>query len=204
MLSLGNGKICFKFWRSYNLIKMAIKSETKEKIILLLASGVVLGLSRSPRNYFKVLKGAAKEWKEINRNKLVRIVREFYNDRLIDYKEDKDGSVKIILTKEGQKKALKFKLDEIEIKKSAKWDGEWRIVIFDIPERFKKAREALRMKLKDLGFLELQKSVLVLPYECEDEIDFIVEVFLIRPFVRFVRAKSFTNEEQLKIKFGLY
>ena len=204
MLSLGNGKICFKFWRSYNLIKMAIKSETKEKIILLLASGDVLGLSRSPRNYFKVLKGAAKEWKEINRNKLVRIVRELYNDRLIDYKEDKDGSVKIILTKEGQKKALKFKLDEMEIKKPAKWDGEWRIVIFDIPERFKKAREALRMKLKDLGFLELQKSVLVLPYECEDEIDFIVEVFLIRPFVRFVRVKSFTNEEQLKIKFGLY
>ena len=204
MLSLGNGKICFKFWRSYNLIKMAIRSETKEKIILLLASGVVLGLSRSPRNYFKVLKGAAKEWKEINRNKLVRIVREFYNDRLIDYKEDKDGSVKIILTKEGQKKALKFKLDEMEIKKPVKWDGEWRVVIFDIPERFKKAREALRMKLKDLGFLELQKSVLVLPYECEDEIDFIVEVFLIRPFVRFVRVKSFTNEEQLKIKFGLY
>ena len=60
------------------------------------------------------------------------------------------------------------------------------------------------MKLKDLGFSELQKSVLVLPYECEDEINFIVEVFLIRPFVRFVRVKSFTNEEQLKIKFGLY
>ena len=60
------------------------------------------------------------------------------------------------------------------------------------------------MKLKDLGFSELQKSVLVLPYECEDEINFIVEVFLIRPFVRFMRVKSFTNDEQLKIKFGLY
>ena len=76
-------------------------------------------------------------------------------------------------------------------------------MIFDIPERFKKAREALRMKLKELGFKELQKSVLILPYECEDEINFIVEVFQIRPFVRFIRAKSFTNEEQLKIKFNL-
>ena len=56
-------------------------------------------------------------------------------------------------------------------------DGEWRIVIFDIPEKFKKAREALRMKLKELGFLELQKSVFIFPYECEDEINFIVEVF---------------------------
>ena len=163
-----------------------------------------MGFSRSPRNYFKILKSAAKEWKKINRNKLVRIVREFYNDRLVDYEENKDGFVKIVLTKEGQKKALKFKLDEMEIKRPAKWDGEWRIVIFDIPEKFKKAREALRLKLKELGFLELQKSVLVLPYECEDEINFIVEVFLIRPFVRFIRAKSFTNEEQLKIKFGLY
>ena len=141
---------------------------------------------------------------KLNAKKLLRAVREFYNDRLVDYKEDKDGFVKIILTKEGEKKALKFKIDEMEIKKPAKWDGEWRIVIFDIPERFKKAREALRMKLKELGFLELQKSVLVLPYECEDEINFIVEVFLIRLFVRFVRAKSFINEEQLKIKFGLY
>ena len=68
----------------------------------------------------------------------------------------------------------------------------------------KKAREALRLKLKELGFKELQKSVLVFPYECEDEINFIMEIFLIRPFVRFIRAKSFTNEEQLKIKFVLY
>ena len=181
-----------------------MKSETKQKILILLLSGVAMGMARSPRGYFKIARNIPNEFREIERKKLLRAVREFYNDRLVDYKEDKDGFVKIILTKEGEKKALKFKIDEMEIKKPAKWDGEWRIVIFDIPERFKKAREALRMKLKELGFLELQKSVLVLPYECEDEINFIVEVFLIRPFVRFVRAKSFINEEQLKIKFGLY
>jgi len=181
-----------------------MKDSTKQKILLLLSSGVVLGLSRSPKNYFKVMKGLPSAWKEINKNRLYRVVREFYNDRLIDYKEDKDGFVKIILTKEGEKKALKFKIDEMEIKKPAKWDGEWRIVIFDIPERFKKAREALRKKIKDLGFVKLQESVFVFPYECEDEINFIVEVFLIRPFVRFMRVKSFTNEEQIKLKFGLF
>ena len=141
---------------------------------------------------------------EIEKRRLYSIVKEFYQKRLIDFKENKDGLVTIIITKEGEKKALKFKIDEMEIKKLAKWDGEWRIVIFDIPERFKKAREALRKKLKDLGFIKLQESVFVLPYECEDEINFIVEVFLIRPFVRFVRVKSFTNEEQIKIKFGLF
>jgi len=57
--------------------------------------------------------------------------------------------------------------------------------------------------LKDLKFIELQKSIFINPYECEDEIDFIVEFFQIRPCVRYLRAEYFTNEEQLKIKFGL-
>lgn len=182
---------------------MPISKLTKEKILLILSAGVALSLSRTPKQYFKIVKNFPKEWRNIEMKRLYRIVREFYNDRLIDYKEDEDGVVKIILTKEGQKKALKFKLDEIEIKKPAKWDGEWRIVIFDIPDRFKNAREAIRKKLRELGFLKLQESVFVLPYECEEEVDFIVEVFLIRPFVRFMRVQSFTNEEQIKIKFGL-
>ncbi|MBU3926112.1 CRISPR-associated endonuclease Cas2 [Patescibacteria group bacterium] len=183
---------------------MVIKSETKQKILLLLVAGVALGFSQSPKNYFKILDGVAKEWKEIERNKLVRAVREFHNERIIDYKENKDGIVEIILTKEGKKKALKYQIDKIEIKKPDKWDDKWRIVIFDIPEKKKKAREALRNKLKDLGFKELQKSVFVLPHECEDEIDFIVEIFEIRPCVRFLRVDSFTNDEQFKLKFRLF
>ena len=181
-----------------------MKETTKQKILLLLSSGVVLGLSRSPKNYFKIMKDLPSAWKEIDKNRLYRVVREFYNDRLVDFKEDKDGLAKIILTKEGEKKALKFKIDEMKIKKPTKWDDEWRVVIFDIPERFKKAREALRKKLKDLGFIKLQESVFVLPYECENEINFITEIFLIRPFVRFMRVKSFTNEEQIRLKFGLF
>jgi len=50
----------------------------------------------------------------------------------------------------------------------------------------------------------LQESVFIFPYECEDEINFITEVFLIRPFVKFVRVKSFTNEEKLRVNFGLF
>ena len=115
-----------------------------------------------------------------------------------------EGLAEIILTKDGEQKALRFKIDEIKIKKPPKWDGEWRMVIFDIPEKFKKAREALRNKLINLGFIKLQESVFVLPYECEDEINFIMEVFLIRLFVMFMRVKSFTNEEQMKLKFDLF
>ena len=181
-----------------------MKRDTKKKILLLLLAGLSLSLTKSPKGYFKILRNLPKEWKEIKRRRLKEIVKEFYNDRLVSFKENKEGLAEIILTKDGEKKALIFKIDEIEIKKPAKWDGEWRIVIFDIPERFKKAREALRNKLRELGFAKLQESVFIYPYECENEINFIVEVFLIRPFVRLIRAKHFTNEEQMKIGFDLF
>src|SRR3989339_1876799 len=181
-----------------------MRRATKQKILLLLLAGVSLSLIKSPKGYFKILRNLPKEWREIKRRRLNEIIKEFYNNRLVSFKENKEGLVEIVLTKDGEAKALRFKIDEIKIKKPVKWDGEWRIVIFDIPERFKKAREALRNKLEDIGFIKLQESVFVFPYKCEDEIDFIVEVFQIRPFVRFVRAKSFTNEEQLKIKFGVF
>lgn len=180
-----------------------MKRDTKQKILLLLLAGVSLSLSRTPKGYFKILRNLPKEWKDIKRRRLNEIVKEFYNNRLVYFKENKEGLAEIVLTKDGENKALIFKIDEMEIKKPARWDGEWRVVIFDIPDRFKKAREALRKKLKYLGFIKLQESVFVLPYECEDEINFIVEVFLIRPFVRFMRVKSFTNEEQIIVKFGL-
>ena len=51
------------------------------------------------------------------------------------------------------------------------------MVIFDIPEKKKKAREALRQKLKDLNMVKLQDSIWVTPYPCEDEIAFIKSIF---------------------------
>src|SRR3989344_1553229 len=99
--------------KKINLMKKA----TKQKILLLLSAGAVLSLSRSPKKYFKNFGKFPSAWKKIDKNRLYRAVREFYNERLIDFKENKDGLVTIIITKEGEKKALKFKIEEMEIKK---------------------------------------------------------------------------------------
>ncbi|MBI2024232.1 CRISPR-associated endonuclease Cas2 [Candidatus Giovannonibacteria bacterium] len=162
-----------------------------------------MGLTRSPKQYFRIAKNIPKKWKEINRHELYRAVREFKNQRLIDFLERDDGTIQIIISEKGKRRALKYKLDEVEIKTPSKWDKKWRIVIFDIPEKRKKAREALRLKLRELGFKELQKSVFVHPYECRDEISFITEVFELRPYIRMILSDSITNDEELKLYFGL-
>lgn len=58
------------------------------------------------------------------------------------------------LTIAGQKWVAKNK-DEEDIK----WDGLWRIVIFDIPEKHRRVRNILRRRLKEWGFKVWQKSV---------------------------------------------
>jgi CRISPR-associated endonuclease Cas2 len=109
----------------------------------------------------------------------------------------------MILTDNGKKKALTYNIDAMKIKKPTKWDGKWRMVLFDIPEKHKKAREAFREALKDLEFHEFQKSVFIHPYECQNELDYIIELFQLRPYVRTVTATKLDNELHIKKVFEL-
>ncbi len=175
----------------------------KKKILLLLLAGISLGLTKRPDYQWKIIKETSKEWEKINKERLKEIIKEFYQEKLVEYREKPDESIEIVLTEKGKIKALEGKIDELEVKTPKTWDKLWRVVIFDIPEKKKKARDALRRKLKELGFLEFQKSVFIFPYECKDEIEFIVEVFEIRKYVRYLIVKEITNEEELLLKFKL-
>ena len=57
--------------------------------------------------------------------------------------------------------------------------------------------------LKNIGFLQFQKSVFIHPYECKDEVNFIVEIFDLAPYVRFLRVKNIDIEFDLRNKFRL-
>ena len=174
-----------------------------KKILLLLSAGLALSLTRRPDTYFRIIKSTAKEWRKINERSLREAIRKLYGSKIIDYRENKDGTVKLVLTGAGQKKALVYNLDKIEIKKPAQWDKLWRLVIFDIPENKKKGRMALALKLKEIGFYPMQKSVFIHPYECKNEIDFIVEIFDLAPYVRFLRVKDIDIELDLRSRFRL-
>ncbi|MBI2100826.1 MAG: CRISPR-associated endonuclease Cas2 [Candidatus Vogelbacteria bacterium] len=183
--------------------KQTITSPTKQKVLLLLAAGAIIGLSSSPAMPKRVFRMVKRAWRDIDRQYLYRIISEFYHDRLVDYQEKKDGTIDIVLTEAGRKKTISFKVDSMTINKPKQWDKKWRIVFFDIPERKKAARHALRHKLKELGFKNLQRSVFVCPYPCEDEINFIVEFFEVRPYVRYSEVTKLTNDADLKLYFEL-
>jgi len=130
-------------------------------------------------------------------------VNEFYQKRLIRWDEGEDGTVIITISKNGRREALKYNIDEIKLPNPKAWDNIWRVVFFDIPERKRQARDALRSKLIELGFSEFQKSVFIYPFACEKEIDFIVEFFHVRAHVRYAEVTNLTNQEEIMLRFGL-
>lgn len=175
----------------------------QRKLLLLILGSLSIGLSYDPHQQFWILKQMKREWNRINRGALQRAVKSLYSSKLIDMKDGDDGLVKMILTENGKQRALEYKIDEMVIKAPRIWDQKWRIVVFDIPEKYKKKREAMRQHLKRFGFYKLQKSVFVLPYECCDEIDFLIEFYDIRSYVRQILAEKIDNELHLKEIFKI-
>ena len=177
-------------------------SNVKQKILLLLLAGISFGYSYTPQRQWRILKEVSREWKKLNEKMLRNEIRKLYQSKLIKKKENPDDSHALLLTEKGKMKALTYHFQKMKIERK-NWDGKWRVVIFDIPERIRERRDALREKLKHLGFYELQKSVFVFPYECRDEIEFVIEVFNLRKYARFGVLESIDNELHLKKIFEL-
>ena len=176
---------------------------TQKKILFLLQAGLALGLTHSPRKRAWIWKQIPRELEKINRQALKRAIHSLYSSRLIKEEEDKDGSTTFVLGDQGKERVLKFNIEKIKIKRRKKWDKKWRMVMFDVPEKQKRLREAIRDRFQSMGLLEFQKSVFVSPFPCMDEVEFILEFFNARRYVRFVLAEEIDNELHLKQKFKI-
>jgi DNA-binding transcriptional regulator PaaX len=182
------------------------KGQLAKEILLMIAAGVIIPaafvMPGTPIALRPLLRVLSKKCGAKRSEGFIKSLSYLKRDRLISI-ADKDGQQILTLSEDGKKRVLRFDLHQMAIKKPKKWDGYWRIVIFDIPERRKQGREALRSKLQQLGFCQLQKSCFIYPYECKSEIDFISEMFEVSPYVNFIVAKEIEGAPLLKKSFGL-
>ncbi len=130
----------------------------------------------------------------------------FYNLKKQGYLEFKykGNQLYVYLTEKGKEKAGWLQIDSLKISRPKKWDRQWRIVIFDISQLKKTYREAFRGKLKELGFLPLQKSVWIYPFDCRAEIEVLRKFFgLSEKEVRLIVARNIGDDKALLQQFGL-
>lgn len=89
----------------------------------------------------------------LNYSNFYKTVRQLRINGYIDTPRE-GRKILIKLTDKGKQEIVLKKLLENE-----HWDGKWRIVIFDIPEKHRRLRDALRGQLRSFQFKPWQKSV---------------------------------------------
>ncbi|MFA4872788.1 MAG: hypothetical protein WC659_02535 [Patescibacteria group bacterium] len=162
--------------------KQLLKSIPKYILKTLLFAGAIVIAGQSP--YFS--RNILREIKRRGIKSLVddRPTRQKYSNAFSRLRsqgfiifEKRGQQLFIRLTDEGRKRAGVFQINDLEIAQPKVWDGKWRVLIFDIPEKTRVKREVLRGKLKELGFYLIQKSVWVHAYQCTEELKLLKHFF---------------------------
>lgn len=69
------------------------------------------------------------------------------------------------------------------------WDGWWRMVGFDIPNKLQGKRGSLRDKLKEFGMGKLQESLYITPYDFGLDLQEFIESHELSPYVEVFEAR---------------
>lgn len=132
-----------------------------------LASGLLYNLLEASLAPFEASFQHRTDYKKL---KKIANKRDFYRAESKGYLERVvvNGELHYQVTKKGRGALEKcFPLIKLCQKK---WDGRWRVVVFDICEKSRPKRDRLRWRLETLGFGMLQKSVWINPYKVGKEV----------------------------------
>lgn len=105
------------------------------------------------------------------------------------------------ITKSGRKRLAKLDFHNLTIRPLRKWDGNWRLVIYDIPEKNRGARIALTNKLSELNFYQLQRSAWLHPFPCRNIIETITSRYGVEKYVSYIKTANIDKQELLIRRF---
>lgn len=180
-----------------------IKGTTSQEILhTLFVAGAFIIAAQSPyfwtnvyRNFFQ-----GKHFREPQ----VKDAFQYLRRKKLLLIEKHDRQIFIRLTKEGEKEAGKYQINKLKIPIQKQWDGKWRLIIFDIPEKLRIRRDAFRGKLREFGFYPLQKSTWVYPFPCEREVKLLREFFCLTPrHIRVLEVEKLEEDTFLREIFKL-
>lgn len=141
--------------------------------------------------------------RDFNERQVRRSVYYLRRKGLVKFLKKSNGVCEIKITKKGEIKLAEFSIENMKIVRPDRWDGKWRVVIFDVPERLRGARDAMRRRLKELGLYQLQQSVFAYPYEVTNEILFVGAFFEIERHIEILTVENMLDDVHLRRHFDL-
>ena len=118
--------------------------------------------------------------------------------------EKKDGRSRACLTEKGAKHAKRmYAAESLQLHKPRTWDGRWRVVIFDVWERRRAVRNKLRLTLAKAGFLRVQDSVWLYPYDCEALVALLRTDLRLGTGMLYLVVEGMEHDARFRAHFGL-
>ncbi len=133
------------------------------------------------------------------RNRVAQIIWRLKKQNFI--KEISGG--KLLLTAKGEKALSYYRLRKLNHTKPKHWDGKWRVVAFDVWETRRSIRDIFRKILKNFGFVKLQASLWIYPYDCEEFIGLLRTHFHLFSAIQYMVVERIDNDYKLRKHFGL-
>ena len=132
-----------------------------------------------------------------------QMIRQLCKQHFISVKKNTDGTTAVRILKKGMIKALTYQLDTMKLIQPKRWDNKWRVVIFDIPNKYARVRDLFRKRLRQLGLFGFQESVYISPYSCFNEIEFLRELYGVAFTVKYLLVERIEDDAPLKAYFHL-
>ena len=174
----------------------------KDILSWLVVGGMTAVAATSPYFLYSVLRSFHRR-KQYNKQSVANAFYRLGKEGAI-YFQKHNNQLYISLTEEGKKKAGKFQVNNLNIQRPKQWDGKWRVLIFDISDRHRIKREALRGFLKRLQFYKLQESVWIHPFDCRAEIELLKDFFgFTSKEIQLIVAEKVENPDFLRSKFDI-
>ena len=175
-----------------------------EAIILnTLAFAGIAALAMAAPNALKLLKHVDPDWimKRNPRQRLYEVGSKLKRKGLVRF-EKIEGKTKMVLTAKGRAAAQKAMLGS-PLPHKIRWDERWRMLVFDVPEKRRALRDKVRSIVAGFGFVRLQDSVWVFPYDCEDVITLLKTELRLGTQMLYVIADAIEYDKPLRTHFNL-
>ena len=117
---------------------------------------------------------------------------------------EKNGTKRMEITETGRRAiTLEEQKAALAAQHGKRWDKRWRLVMFDIPQNRRRDRDRLRSEIQACGFLRLQDSVWIFPYDCEDLVVLLKADMRIGKDILYAIVETMENDGWIKKHFGL-
>ena len=186
-------------------IKKRVRKKNLQKILLSsVAVAGVLGIAVLAPNILQVLSqlGLVERGQYARNSNLSRSMKRLLKNQSLKFQNASSGKKYLTITEEGRRQLNILEARNFNLKQPKRWDRKWRVIIFDIGEKQKRTRDQLRITLNRIGFVKLQKSVWVYPYDCEDFIMLLKANFELGRNLLYLVVDEIENDKWLKEIFG--